>query len=168
MPSEMQNVARMPTKEHRFEVFLRNVKLKRTTERMAILGAIAHQAPHFKADDLWLALQNGPERISRATVYRTLNLLVRAGLVWKANLGSNHACYELAQGKEDHGHLVCLGCAKVFDVYRADFRALQDDLCRERLFLPVQASLQIFGLCQACADREDEVLVRSRLAQIRA
>jgi len=144
------------TEAKRFEAFLRAKKLKLTRERKAILAAIARKAPHFDAEN----------RVSRATVYRTLNLLVQCGLVQKNSLGSSHACYEASHGREPHDHMICLQCGKVFDFYRTDLAALQNDLCQDRVFAPLYHNLQIFGLCADCITGADEKFIREQVARI--
>ena len=81
--------------ETRFEAFLRTRKLKLTRERLVILAAIFRQEHHFDAESLHADLRTEGGDISRATVYRTLDLLVQAGLVRKNSLGASHAVLKL-------------------------------------------------------------------------
>ncbi len=156
-----------PSKEElRFEGFLRSKKLKLTGERMAILNAIFIKNSHFDAETLHADLRAKGEEISRATVYRTLDLLVQCGLVRKNSLGSSHANYEAARGNEHHDHLICLGCNQVIEFYRLDLETLQDEICLEHAFSPMHHSLQIFGLCSNCKDTADEEEIRNRVAQL--
>ncbi len=150
----------------RFEGFLRSKKLKLTGERMAILNAVFLQKNHFDAEALHVDLRNKGGNISRATVYRTLDLLVQCGLVRKNSLGSSHANYEATQDNEHHDHLICLGCNKVIEFFRPDLETLQDKICTEKAFRPMHHSLQIFGLCADCKDKTDETLIRNRVAQL--
>jgi Fur family ferric uptake transcriptional regulator len=156
----------LPTDARPFEAFLRTRKLKLTRERKAILAAIARRAPHFDAEELLMEFQNSGNRVSRATVYRTLNLLVRCGLVQKNNLGSSHACYEAARGRERHDHLICIQCGKVFDLERKDLGPLHDGLGQEPVFAPLYHNLQIFGLCGDCLSATDEKFILEQLAGI--
>jgi Fur family ferric uptake transcriptional regulator len=151
---------------HRFEAYLRSKKLKLTGERMEILAAIFQKNAHFDAEELHGELRQQGRDISRATVYRTLDLLVQCGLVRKSSLGSSHANYEAAHEDEHHDHLICLNCNKVIEFYRPDLESLQDEICRERQFKPLHHSLQIFGLCAACVDKADVSTIQHRVAQI--
>lgn len=151
---------------HRFETFLRSKKLKLTGERMEILGTIFQKNAHFDAEELHADLKRMGQDISRATVYRTLDLLVQCGLVRKSSLGSTHANYEAAHENEHHDHLICLGCNKVFEFYRPDLETLQEAICHEQKFKPLHHSLQIFGLCADCAGQADEAHIRAKVAQI--
>ena len=156
-----------PSKEElRFEGFLRGKKLKLTGERMAILNAIFLRDSHFDAETLHADLRAKGGDISRATVYRTLDLLVQCALVRKNSLGSSHANYEATRDNEHHDHLICLNCDKVFEFYRPDLETLQDKICTENNFKPMHHSLQIFGLCSNCKDKADEGQIRNRVAQL--
>lgn len=150
----------------RFEHFLRGRKLKLTGERLAILAAVFGSGKHFDAETLHAELRSAGGDISRATVYRTLDLLVQSGLVRKNSLGANHANYEAALGNEHHDHLICLGCNRVIEFYRSDLESLQDAICSEHAFRPLHHSLQIFGVCAACKDTADEGRILERVAQI--
>lgn len=152
--------------ESRFEAYLRAHKLKLTGERMAILAAIFRRKAHFDAETLHAELKGEGSDISRATVYRTLDLLVQCGLVRKNSLGASHANYEAAHEDEHHDHLICISCRQVLEFFRPDLEALQEDVCRAHAFRPVHHSLQIFGLCERCANLLDEGQIRDRLAQL--
>ena len=152
--------------EIRFEAFLRSKKLKLTSERLAILAAIFKNESHFDAETLHAELRNQGGDISRATVYRSLDLLVQAGLVRKNSLGASHANYEAAHGDEHHDHLICLGCNTVLEFFRPEMEALQERICDKFGYKLIHHSLQIFGLCPGCADKADESTIRNRVAQL--
>lgn len=138
----------------RFEFFLKEHKLKLTTERMAILAAAFKKHSHFDAELLHAELKESGSRISRATVYRTLDLLVQCGLVRKHSLGASHASYE-ATRDEHHDHLVCIQCGKILEFFRADLEKSQEHICQEMDFQPLHHSLLIFGLCSKCKNTAD-------------
>jgi len=154
-----------PREEVRFEAFLRERKLKLTGERMAILAVVYRRASHFDAEALHAELRESGADISRATVYRTLDLLVQCGLVRKHSLGATHANYEAAQD-EHHDHLVCIQCGKVLEFFRPDLEKLQESICSEQGFQAFHHSLQIFGLCSQCKGGFDEQEIRGRVAQL--
>ncbi len=150
----------------RFEAFLRGRSLKYTGERKALLQAVFQAEHHFDADSLHMELRKKGGEISRATVYRTLDLLVQCGLVRKQSLGDQHAHYEAVKGDEHHDHLICLNCQKVIEFFRPDLEALQDAICEEHRFRALHHSLQIFGLCSDCAGSTDEGSLLQRVSQI--
>jgi len=151
---------------HRFEAYLRSKKLKLTGERMEILATIFKKSSHFDAEELHAELKQQGQDISRATVYRTLDLLVQCGLVRKSSLGSSHANYEPAHEDEHHDHLICLNCNKVIEFYRPDLEKLQEEICLQQQFKPLHHSLQIFGLCSSCVGKTDDSIIQHRVAQI--
>src|ERR1035438_9367192 len=80
-----------PEEQQRFETFLRSRQLKLTGERLELVEEVFGQPHHFDADQLHMALKQKGKAISRATVYRTLDLLVQCGLVRKSSFGDQHA-----------------------------------------------------------------------------
>lgn len=152
--------------EARFKAFLRRHQLKLTSERVAILATILKHGDHFDAESLHAQLRSQGGDISRATVYRTLDLLVQCGLVRKNSLGSSHANYEASPENEHHDHLICLNCNKVIEFFRPDLEKIQEQTCSQYGFKPLHHSLQIFGLCDACKDKADEAQAAQRVAQL--
>jgi len=167
MAAAVPRAEKQPSREgQRFEAFLRSQKLKLTGERMAILEAVFQQRTHFDAESLHGDLKGRGSAISRATVYRTLDLLVQCGLVRKSSLGSSHANYEAARGDEHHDHLICLLCGRVIEFFRPELEAMQEQICQEHGFRPLQHSLQIFGLCRNCKGHAEDAFIRDRMAQL--
>lgn len=153
--------------EHaRFEGFLRGRQLKLTEERRALLDAVLGWERHFDADELHMGLKAKGQDISRATVYRTLDLLIQCGLVRKQSFGDQHAHYEAVRHNEHHDHLICLSCNRITEFFRPDLEALQDAICDDHGFRALHHSLQIFGLCSACKDKTQDAEVMHRVAQI--
>jgi Fur family ferric uptake transcriptional regulator len=100
--------------EHVFRDFLRERKLKYTTERMAILKAVQRFGRPFEAEELLLTLREGEYRISKATIYRTLKHLVDAGLIKQVMFGSNkQAHYDFATPENAHDHLLDLDTGRI-------------------------------------------------------
>lgn len=153
--------------EHaRFEAFLRSRQLKLTEERRTLLDAVLAWELHFDADELHMGLKGEGKDISRATVYRTLDLLIQCGLVRKQSFGDQHAHYEAVHHDEHHDHLICLSCSRITEFFRPDLEALQDAICEDHRFRPLHHSLQIFGLCSNCKDKTEVADVMQKVAQI--
>lgn len=155
---------RQTAEEVAFEAFLRSRNLKVTLERMGILRAIVQRKDHVDADTLQAELR--AEGISRATIYRTLDLLVQCGLIRRHNLGTSHAVFEAAYGTDHHDHLVCVDCGKVIEFFQEDLEAMQEAICKEHRFRSLQHTLQIFGLCETCETRFDPERLPDKLRQI--
>jgi Fur family ferric uptake transcriptional regulator len=134
----------------RLRDFLTRRGLRMTREREAILEAVLDSHDHFNVDLLFLRLQSRGHAVSRATIYRTLNLLVETGLVDRARFGSDSFSYEQMRGREHHDHMVCNACGEVIEFVSSEIERLQDAACEEHDFLPQSHRLTIFGLCSAC------------------
>jgi len=137
----------------RFLQFLRTRGLRVTQERLALFEEIFAQHKHIDAEELLAAMKTRDLKISRATVYRNLDLLVDCGLVRKQRLGRDRFLYEHVHGGQHHDHLVCTGCGRVVEFVSPGIVALQAEICRAHGFVPSRHTLQISGLCNQCGDR---------------
>ena len=122
-----------PEEQRRFEAFLRSRQLKLTGERLELVEEVFGQPHHFDADQLHMTLKQKGKAISRATVYRTLDLLVQCGLVRKSSFGDQHAHYEAVRSDEHHDHLICLNCEAIIEFFRPELEALQEQIPMGRL-----------------------------------
>jgi len=136
-----------------FLALLRGRGQRVTGERLALFDEIFAQHGHIDADELLRAMQARGSKISRATVYRNLDLLVECGLARKQRLGSRGFLYEHVHGgQQNHDHLVCNGCGRVVEFVSPGIAALQGEICRAHGFVPTRHTLQIAGLCNQCAE----------------
>lgn len=135
--------------QDRFDDFLRKRSLKLTTERREILEAILAQAGHFEVEDLLFDMRKAGRRVSRATVYRTVDLLVQCGILMRIDLVKNQVRYEHTYKKEHpgfHHHLYCRETAKIEEFSSKDLDELLTRICRERDFAPETMRVVITGL----------------------
>lgn len=134
------------------ERLLRQRGLRLTGERLAIVGEVLRLGHHFRAEGLHDALKTAGLRVSRASVYRTLNILRDAGVIAavESTAGERSSSYEFVLGRAHHDHMLCTRCGKVIEFYSEDLERLQDRICREHGFEGLQHTLEIMGRCQAC------------------
>ena len=133
--------------------YLKQKQLKYTPERKTILKEVFSIHDHFEADELYLILrQKGDQRISRATVYRTLPLLEESGLIRRVVFTEKHTHYERVYGHKHHEHLICLKCGKIIDFYRKSLEGALEDVARENEFKSVAYKLEITGYCKDCQE----------------
>lgn len=134
--------------------FLRSRGQRVTGERLALFDEIFSQHGHLDAEQLLAAMKARGLKISRATVYRNLDLLVDCGLARKQRLGDRRFLYEHLHGGQEHDHLICTSCRRVVEFVSPGIAALQGEICRAHGFVPTRHTLQISGLCNACAEAE--------------
>lgn len=152
-----QQVDRPPFEPREKEQFLRALRARGqrvTAERLALFDEVFAQHGHIDADEILSALRAAGVAISRATVYRNLDLLVACGLVRKQRLGRRRYLYEHVHPGQHHDHLVCTGCGRVVEFVSPGIAALQTEICRAHGFVPSRHTLRIDGICVRCAEAE--------------
>lgn len=130
--------------------YLREQGLKWTPERERVLQEAMGTEGHFEAEELVFRLRKKRSRISKATVYRTLPLLVKAGLIKEAIHGEKHHHYEHIHEGERHDHLICLKCGKIVEFKKEALRGIEEEICKENEFRPQKVLIEIFGYCKKC------------------
>ncbi len=140
----------VPAERERFREFVRIRGLRMTAERLTLFEEIYAQHGHLDAEQLLLSLRTSGSKISRATVYRNLELLVECGLVRKHRLGGGRWVYEHLHRGQRHDHLVCRVCGRVAEFTSPGIEALQREICRAHGFSASDHSLQILAICSDC------------------
>ncbi len=135
-----------------FERFLRQRALKLTAQRERIFQRVFATHEHFSAEKLylWLKEEAGP-RVSRATVYRTLALLVEGGFLGSLDAGNGELLYEHVLGHRHHDHMVCVECGRIEEFVDPRIEELQVAACQRKGWTLLHHNLRLFGKCRACA-----------------
>jgi len=141
------------TAREQFEKFLQAGQYRITSERFEVLDAVLAWDDHFDADNLFINLKSKGSKVSRATVYKTLNLLHECGLVSRYRFSQGHAQYEKTTDRPHHDHMVCTRCGKIIEFENSRIERLQEDACAAYGFKPTYHSFQIFGICLDCSAR---------------
>jgi Fur family ferric uptake transcriptional regulator len=135
------------TLKAQFADFLKRKKYRNTQERYNVIDRIGQLDRHFSADELYLYMNGEGDRISRATIYSTLDLLTQCGILMKHRFHGDSAHYELASRMPNHDHLICTECGRIVEFRDEGIDTLRDRICGELGFRPVTHSLQIFAIC---------------------
>jgi len=135
----------------RFAEYLQSRGKRITQQRRYLVEFIFRHHDHFDADDLLekLAQDDTGKHIGRATVYRTINELVEAGLLRCMNL-AGRSVYERDYGYPQHDHLHCQVCNKLIEFHSADLEQLRDAVAQEHRFRPSGHRFIIAGTCYEC------------------
>ncbi len=133
-----------------FRVLLRMNHQRATPERFIVLDEIHSMHTHFDVEDILKALRKKNIRISRATVYRTIELLEKYALIRKAKLAGQRSSYELTLGRHHHEHMICTLCGTVIEFESKAIESIQETVCRQHQFTMTDHFLHIFGICAAC------------------
>jgi Fur family ferric uptake transcriptional regulator len=159
MPSVQREVAR-------FQHFLTRQGQKLTNERAALVREIFSTHYHFEADELLFKMKEKSVKISRATIYRTLELLVKSGMVRRVHLGEDHYHYEYVSGNSHHDHLICTTCGSVIEFHDPLLETRQLEICERKKFTPTFHNLQILGICDSCRRRGEHQNAPDRVQMI--
>jgi Fur family transcriptional regulator, ferric uptake regulator len=134
----------------KFVSFLKANGQRVTKERLIILDTIIASSGHIEADDLFIKLKGKGLKSSRATVYNTLQLLVKSKIIAKSNLGESHQHYERAYGLPQHHHLICSICGSVVEFEEKNIELIQTNICKKYKFKSNNYLFQITGTCNKC------------------
>jgi len=124
---------------------------RRTAERELILDLLPHLPGHFNAEDVLGAVKAAG--VSRATVYRTLDFLVARGILQRVHLGEPGARYEVIAGRDQHAHLLCLGCGELTDYPLPLLERLPAAVRRRQGFAVEHLLVRLCGYCRKCRAR---------------
>jgi len=136
----------------KFTEYLTANKCRKTPERYAVLKLIYSDLKHFDMDALYRAMKEKNFRVSRATLYNTMQILLECNLVLKHQFGQNLSIYEKAYNNEVHHHLICTNCHTIKEYKNAEIKSVIQS-SKISNFSPSHFNLYIFGICGSCTRR---------------
>ncbi|MEX2269833.1 MAG: transcriptional repressor [Vicinamibacterales bacterium] len=123
---------------------------RRSNKRDLIVNVFLRQEGHLSADHLVDLIKREDHKISRATVYRTLQWMVDAGIARKVDFGEGRFRFEHSYRHPRHFHLICKSCNQTFEFLSSDIESLIEEVAAARSFAARQSVLQIYGTCESC------------------
>ena len=129
---------------------LRKEGLRYTQQRQLIWDELCSSEEHRDAEEIYLSLREDGVNASRATVYRTIDVLVKNRLVRKLELGDGKARYENKMDASHHDHLICVQCGRIEEFMDNKIEKIQDDIVKKFGFKMIRHIHQLFVLCDDC------------------
>lgn len=134
-----------------FSRYLREQGLPITAQREAVAQVVFSTTGHLSVEEIERRLRQGSERIGKATIYRTLDLLVKSNLVEEHDFGEGFKRYEHRLSRQPvHEHLICLECGGVTEFRSDEVKEVETRIAAEYGFAPTRHRLEIYGLCRDC------------------
>ena len=123
---------------------LKKEGLRFTEQRKSIWDEITSSDDHREAEDIFLALRKKNINVSRATVYRTIDVLVKNNLVRKLDIGDAPSKYENKIDSHHHDHMICLDTGDIIEFYNEELENLQDEIAKKHGYKVVRHVHQLF------------------------
>ncbi len=129
---------------------LKKEGLRYTNQRQAVWDEIKSNEDHRDAEEIFSALRKNNLNVSRATVYRTIDVLYKNNLIRKIELGDSPAKYENKVNSEHHDHIICVQCGKIEEFVDETIEARQDAIIDKMGLKMIRHIHQLFVLCNDC------------------
>ena len=128
---------------------LKKENLKCTPQRLAIFENVIKSKKHRESEQIYKDINN-KMNVSLATVYRTLDLLVKNDFIRKMDVGDGKFIYETKINHPHHDHMICVECGTIIEFHSQEIEDLQDKVCQQLDFKIIRHIHQLFGKCSDC------------------
>jgi Fur family ferric uptake transcriptional regulator len=142
---------------------LSELGLRLTAQRRAVVAAALSRRGHFSPDELAVRLYAADPPVSRATVYRLLPDLARAGLIRQVIYAEGHTHYEAVRDDSHHEHLICEACGAILEFASPEIEEALARVSAEHGFAEQHHKVEITGLCARCKSRQSPTGERNGL-----
>ena len=136
----------------KFKSALKAENMKFTPQRLSVLSEMVNNKEHRECEEIYLALRTAGDHVSRATVYRTMDILVTHNFARKIDIGDGRARYETKINHPHHDHMICIECGQITEFMSDEIETRQDEVCEEYNFKLIRHIHQLFGICSKCGD----------------
>ncbi len=133
-----------------FKDAIRSENLKVTAQRLHIIQNLMDNPNHRECEEIFQDLLQKGTIVSRATIYRTLDLAVKHGFARKMDIGEGKARYENRINETHHDHMVCTQCGKITEFVNNDIERIQREICNAKNYQLIKHSHQLFVICNEC------------------
>jgi Fe2+ or Zn2+ uptake regulation protein len=127
-----------------FKDALKKEDLKFTAQRFAIFNFLISTKGHYDCDQIIDHLKTKKIKVSKATVYRTLELLVNNNFVRKMILDDGIARYENKMDSPHHDHMICIDTGKILEFHSSEIEDIQESIAKEKGYVIVKHIHQLF------------------------
>ena len=123
---------------------LQSEGLRYTHQRQAIWDEIKNSENHRDAEEIYIQIKSNGVKVSRATVYRTIDILVKNNLIRKMDVGEGRSLYEMRRENEHHDHMICLDTGDIIEFFNSELEELQDKIAENYGYRVIRHVHQLF------------------------
>ena len=123
---------------------LKKERLRLTDQRIAIWNQIRNTKKHLEVEEIFYRLRSKKQHVSRATIYRTLDVLVKNRLIRKMDLGDGCSLYEPRLENEHHDHMICEDTGDIIEFFSEELELLQEKIARDHGYTVIRHTHQLF------------------------
>ena len=128
----------------KFSEALQKEKLKLTSQRVAIFDEVIYGDKHRECEEICVALKKNKHNVSRATVYRTLDILIKYDFVRKMDIGDGRIRYESKIGHPHHDHMICVETGKIIEFISDEIEEIQEQIAKKNGYKIIKHIHQLF------------------------